>query len=303
MEAPGAARALGEKIERKLKNLPMLPSGVGELISLDARAEDYAARVIDIAEREPALAAKLLSVANGAVMAPAKPITGLREALVRLGARRVASLITSFGMMRVFAPSTEGHRNLWRHAVQTATASQESAGAGGAGVDPELAYAAGLLHDIGQFVMLECDAGALEPETADWIAPQSLIAVERERWGIDHCDVGYKAGRSWWLPRELVEVLRLHHHHGSLQGEAAGPIVTLVRVVQQASSLSHLLLRASGPLLGLEPKHLVPKLGFHCVCPTWGKPPLSAQELCARLPAVHARACEQIALLGLEHAA
>ncbi len=304
METSQASRLAREEIDRKLKSLPMLPSGVGELISLDARADDYAARVIDIAEREPALAARLLSVANGAVSAPAKPITGLREALVRLGARRVATLITSFGMMRVFAPTTEGHRNLWRHAVQAAAAAQEIAGHSGSNVDPGQAYAAGLLHDVGQFVMLECGAScSFDAETADWNSPQSPIATERERWGTDHCEIGWTAGRSWWLPRELTEVMRLHHQHGTLQGEVATSIVPLLRIVQQASSVSHLLLRGPEETLRLDPRKLLAKLGYFCVCPTWGKPPLSAQELAARLGAVHAKSGEQVSLLGLDHVA
>lgn len=300
MDASKPMRLSPGDVERKLKSLPTLPAVVGELISLNANADDYSSRVIEIAEREPALAARLLSVANGVLSAPTKPILTLRDALIRLGVKRVATLLTSFALMRVFVPTSPAQRGLWRHAIETAVAAQEIAAAGSWGIDTRQAYVAGLLHDIGRFVVFEYDPQDFgSVEGADWTAPHSLIAAERARIGIDHADVGCMAARSWWLPRVLIEVIRLHHDHGPLEGKTPSAAVPMVRIVQQADSLSCLFRRESEPLHTQEESARVGKLERACVCPSWGEPPLTAQALAALVPTVHEKSEEQLFALGL----
>jgi len=289
-----------DQLERKLRKLPMLPAVFGELIGLDSDADDYTARVAEIAGREPTLAGRVLCVANGAAMAPATQITSLSDALVRLGARRVSTLISSFAMMQVFVPTTRAQRDLWRHAAQTAVAAQEIAAASDWGVPPQLAYIAGLLHDVGRFVQGD-QAGheSARQEVAEWNAPQSLIAAERARLGADHCAVGWMAARIWRLPRAIGEAIRFHHHHGSFDGKLPQSGEPLVRIVQQADSVSHLLLRDAERLVGLEASVLSVELAEHCICPTWGPPPLDPAALAGQLGVVQARSEEQFAALGL----
>lgn len=300
MEPARTPALSSEELERRLRKLPMLPAVFGELIGLDASADDYGARVGEIAGREPGLAGRLLSVANGAVLAPASQITTLRDALVRLGARRVSTLISSFAMMKVFVPTTQAQRDLWRHAAQTAVAAQEIATASGWDVAPQTAYVAGLLHDVGRFVQGEQAAlDSARVEVAEWNAPRSLIAAERERTGADHCALGWMAARVWRLPRALAEAVRFHHHHGPLEGKVAPASEPLVRIVQQADCLSHLLLRDAARLAELDEAARIDELAAQCVCPGWGLPPLGPEQLAERLAGVQERSAEQFSALGL----
>src|SRR5687767_11587468 len=120
MPTPTSARTVSASIARKLEKLPVLPSDFGEMIGLDPAADDFGKRVEGIAMREPALAAKLLSVANAALLGSQSTIRTLDVAIVRMGSRRVAALVTSFAAMRVFKPTTEAQRDLWRHALSCA---------------------------------------------------------------------------------------------------------------------------------------------------------------------------------------
>jgi putative nucleotidyltransferase with HDIG domain len=293
-------RAVPVDIAKRLKKLPMLPTVFGELIGLDPEAGDYAERVRDIARREPTLAAKLLSVANAALLGSASPITTLDNALVRMGARRVAGLIASFVAVRIFAPTTQGQRDLWRHALQTAAAASEIAAAVPWQIDAQRAYVAGLLHDIGRFVTFEdvpedADAGLL-PE---WTREPSILDLERAACGSDHCEVGMLAAREWALPRELWAVVRVHHQHADLDGLVPAHIARLVRVVQQADAVSEFLLRPDVDLAELDAESLESKLGWWCICPTWSETPLDAAGLARLLPRIAAQAAEQIAALSL----
>lgn len=300
MTTPTSARPASAAIAQRLKQLPVLPTAFGEMIALDPSADDFGARVQAIAMREPALAARLLSVANAALLGSQTAVKSLDVAIVRMGSRRVAALVTSFAAMRLFTPTNEAQRDLWRHALSTAVAAGEIAARSNLGVEPQQAYVAGLLHDIGRFVLGDDvpadEAAAFVP---DWSRDPGPCALESAAVGIDHGEIGLAAAREWKLPRELWGVLRVHHQHGDLAGVVPEHVGKLVRVVQQADALSEFLLGPGRGAAALPAAELVPKLAYWTVAPSWGTPPLSAAALAPFVPAIAAQSGEQFAALSL----
>lgn len=300
MASPTSGRTVAGSVARRLKELPVLPGDFGEMIALDPAADDFGERVAAIAMREPALAAKLLSVANAALLGSQAAIRTLDVAIVRMGSRRVAALVTSFAAMRVFTPTNEAQRDLWRHALSCAVAASEIARASALGVEPQQAYVAGLLHDIGRFVLVDdvpADEGAAF--APDWSRDPGPCALERAAVGIDHSEIGLAAAREWRLPRELWAALRVHHQHADLSGVVPAHVAGLVRVVQQADALSEYLLGPGRDAAKQSPAELAPRLAFWAVAPGWGAPPLGPEPLAKLVPGIAAQASEQFAALAL----
>jgi putative nucleotidyltransferase with HDIG domain len=300
MSAPTPTPAIAGSIAKRLKELPVLPGDFGEMIALDPAADDFGARVAAIAMREPALAARLLSVANAALLGSQTAIKSLDVAIVRMGSRRVAALVTSFAAMRLFKPTSEAQRDLWRHALVTAVAAGEIAARAGGSVEPQLAYVAGLLHDIGRFVLVDdvpVDEGAAF--VPDWSRDPGPCELEKAAVGIDHAEIGLAAAREWKLPRELWAVLRVHHEHGDLASVVPTHVAPLVRVVQQADALGEFLLGPGRDASAQSPAELAPRLSFWTVAPAWGTPPLAPAALAALVPGIANQAREQLSALGL----
>lgn len=300
MATPTPSRTLSASIARKLKELPVLPSDFGEMIGLDPSADDFGKRVEAIAMREPALAAKLLSVANAALLGSQSAIQTLDVAIVRMGSRRVAALVTSFAAMRVFKPTTEPQRDLWRHALSCAVAAAEIASQAKLGIAPQQAYVAGLLHDIGRFVLVDdvpADEGAAF--VPDWSRDPGPCALERAAVGIDHAEIGLAAAREWRLPRELWAAMRVHHQHDDLAGVVPEHVGRLVRVVQQADALSEFLLASGRDASQRSAAELAPRLAFWAAAPSWGTPPLAPERLAPLVRGICAQSSEQFAALAL----
>jgi len=300
MSTPSPARSVAASVAQRLKDLPVLPGAFGEMIGLDPTADDFGERVEKIAMREPALAARLLSVANAALLGSQAAIKTLDAAIVRMGSRRVAALVTSFAAMKLFTPTSEAQRDLWRHALSCAVAAAEIAGRADAGVEPQQAYVAGLLHDIGRFVLgddVPVDEGAAF--VPDWSRDPGPCAIEKEAVGVDHAEIGLAAAREWRLPRELWGALRVHHHHADLEGVVPAHVARLVRVVQQADALSEFLLGPGRGAATLAPAELTPKLAFWCVAPGWGAPPLTPEALAPLVKGIWDQASEQFGALAL----
>lgn len=232
----------GLQLQRVLGDLPVLPSVVSRLMLLDASADDFFEQLLELLESDPPFAVRCLRLANSAAHAPETPITTLVAAVSRIGGRRLVHWLTTMGVTEVFVPTTEGQRLLWHHSVQTALAARVLARTGGA--DVELAYLAGLLHDIGRFLMLRDAPEQLsEADAAEWNSPEVSIETERRLVGYDHAELGGRACRLWGLPPVLADVVTYHHRDlGDLRGlePRVSRLVAAVRVADEASALLHL---------------------------------------------------------------
>src|SRR5690349_2586060 len=95
---------LVKKLKQHLEQLPVLPSVVLQLMSLNAGAEDYFERVRKIVETEPNFLARLLMSANSAAHASRVPVATVGEALTRIGSRSASNLLLSLAVTRIFVP-------------------------------------------------------------------------------------------------------------------------------------------------------------------------------------------------------
>ncbi len=225
------------ELERKLEQLPMLPVVVSEILGLNPDHEEYFDRLVELAERDPPFAVRVLRCANSVFSAPATPIVSLPQAIMRLGTQQCASLVLALAVVKVFVPHSEAQRFLWIHSLQTALFARMFCR-----TLPRLrrsadqAYACGLLHDIGRFVQFEGAPIDLKRiDETHWASPRELVEVERSQLGYDHALLGWHACQKWSLPEMIGEVVRRHHE--ALPAQYEDP-PELVRITQWADTLS-----------------------------------------------------------------
>jgi putative nucleotidyltransferase with HDIG domain len=130
--------------------------------------------------------------------------------------------------------SSEEIQSFWQHCFLTAALSERIARAIGY-PHAELAYLAGLLHDIGALPLLvvasaESKASPGSVSMSGW---GESIESERERFGADHCEIGRWIGVSWNFSPSLLEVMVKHHAPGEAKLDP-----TLTGVVAAADQFS-----------------------------------------------------------------
>lgn len=228
-----------------LASIPSIPAVLQSVLNeLDQSADCVnLLRVADMIGRDEALAAQCLRVANSALFSRGPATDSLRGAVRTLGTARTRDIVVSCGVMRII-PSSMGVLDpliFWQHSLGCAIISRKLARSVGFG-DPEKAYLAGLLHDIGYIVNLV----VLPQETRvamERARCEGLFAGEVEYLdlGFTHCQSGEILARRWRLADFLVEVILCHHDPAAATLDPA-----LVAIV----SLSDRLCRASNLGLG-----------------------------------------------------
>ncbi|HUW36838.1 MAG TPA: HDOD domain-containing protein [Rhodocyclaceae bacterium] len=201
-----------QTVAADLDRLPALPEVVQGLMDYLQRPEVDVAQVAHKIARDPALAARLLRVANSSFYGLQGQVATIHDALVVLGLRAVCTLVTGAALASHLQTLAAGRdqRAFWSHSAGTALCARALARERGA--NAENAFTAGLLHDIGRLIL-----AARHPEAHHRVeAHRALrdcypIEAEREVLGFDHAQIGSALAARWKFPAEITAAIAWHH--------------------------------------------------------------------------------------------
>lgn len=221
------ATDLGDLIRRKVRDLPPLPTVVTRLVRVVGDDKSSADDVTKVLSGDQALAAKVLKLVNSSFYGQSGEIATITRAVVVLGFAAVRNLalgLAAGGALRQ-AGGADYQRRFWTHALATACAADALVRHCELPRDPEEAFVAGLLHDVGHPVL----ALAAAPEFAEVFGsgPDDLLAREEAVFGLGHTKAGQLLLRHWKLPEFLGETARFHHH-GKICTGGDAPLVSVV---------------------------------------------------------------------------
>lgn len=220
---------------------PFLPATLATHAALDTSDAGSFDKLVAMAREDPGFAVALLREANSVLHRRARACLGLREAVTRIGVLGAYEVLVAEPVVRVVLTRTRpavGH--LVEHSLQVARGAEFLAQLT-EGVEPGVAYAAGLLHDIGHYRHIENATHRLvDLDAAHWQTPDEVPRVEQELGHDEHAALGARDAQSWDLPAALVYTIRHHHTPPSRLDPR---LQALVQHVRWADGISIALLR------------------------------------------------------------
>lgn len=195
--------------------LPTLPDIAIRIRAAAADADKGVDEITRVAQSDPAIAAYCIRMANNAAYAGASRVTGIRDAVVRMGADATADMITAYTLRELFTAPDAGSRAFmqlaWRHSARIAALSFVIA-KHTQKINPEQALLGGLLHDIGMLIIIS----EWHKQAQSALTETSLRALGRELNG----SLGSMVLRNWRLGDSIV-LPTLESEHFSRQSGAA----------------------------------------------------------------------------------
>ncbi|MGA7078237.1 MAG: HDOD domain-containing protein [Terriglobales bacterium] len=226
---------------KKLDSISTAPAILKPLLDLMRLPSDKISmeKVVELVSYDGAIAAQCLRLANSPLFGRRETET-VRAAVMALGLERVRSILFGLCVNRVIphdkwviAPNA-----FWRHSLGCALVTQRMAKRIEY-AEPEKAYLAGLLHDIGflvNSVLYTEDFRECLRRAAEQHAP--LHVIEEQVLGFTHCDSGRMLSEHWGLPKDLVDAAGCHHDTSLLA--AAGPLSCMVHLSDLLCRVSYL---------------------------------------------------------------
>jgi|APLak6261679142_1056127.scaffolds.fasta_scaffold00086_12 HD-like signal output (HDOD) protein len=228
--------SVASEIVERIDTIGTVPTAVAQVFGLinDARAtlSDFE-RVV---RPDAGLTANLLRSANSAFYRGSREITSVRDAITRMGMRRVFEVAASASFARTIPPVLKGYgtssETYWAHSVAVGVLSDRIGREVGF-TYPDLAFTAGLLHDLGKIVV----ANWLESNAALLVQDGGLATVELETelLGASHAEFGEALCAKWNLPKDIGGAARWHHAPGDAPSATMRYLATVVRVADGAA--------------------------------------------------------------------
>jgi putative nucleotidyltransferase with HDIG domain len=225
---PGGAVA---RLVPCLNKLPSPPDIYFQVIKEIQSPYSSAASIGALVAKDPAVAAKLLQIANSVAFGLHHPISDVRESVMYLGIETTRSIILLAHTFSYFDRFKVSFRpeDLWNHSVRVAQRAQKIARMEAAPQEMlDQCYTAGLLHDLGKMVLAanlpelyaQCVSAARMRQTP-------IHLVETELFGATHAEVGAALFGVWGLADGVLEAVALHHNPARLLNTSFCPLTAV----------------------------------------------------------------------------
>ena len=227
-----------EALQRAIADLPSLPRAVHAAMAALHDERAGAAAIADSIERDQGLTARTLRAANTAFYGATGRVATIRSAITVLGLSTVAALLAGVSLANRFPLGSQAggfdFPRFWCHALTSAFIARGLAPV--AGFEADVAFTAGLLHDVGELALAsafpveygQARQYALHADLAQWEAERAVL-------GVDHGVAGEWLARRWHLPATITTAISAHHAPAGEASTGAG----LADLVQVADALAH----------------------------------------------------------------
>jgi putative nucleotidyltransferase with HDIG domain len=216
---------------KQLHDLSTTPALLGKILALVGDETKSTEDLCELISYDPAMAQRVLKIANSTFFAHSGQIKDIHQALFFLGLDRIKSIVVGMTVMNFF-PSSRAFRveNLWLHSYEVALISSILTEKIAITTMRE-SFLAGLLHDIGRIVLYSLDHESFQTiETTD-----TMLEQETTVFGCTHADAGAWFAEEIGLPNSIVLSIKYHHKPSATPDE-----MNLVSLVSLAEAFTRM---------------------------------------------------------------
>ena len=219
-----------------IESLAELPTVAAKAISAVGQAQFSPAELAAVMETSPGLTACMLSLAWQHGIDPANLGFSIRRVLEKIPLDILRDLVLSTDVYHEDPIDEAGdgpsRKDLVLHSLVVAHGARRIAEASTLEVSPDIAFLAGLLHDIGKLAIHQVMPRGLgrivqRARSSGWASH----LAEREELGTDHAALGRLLARKWHFPQPLETAIWLHHSPAAAaNGPDGGDLAQMVAV-------------------------------------------------------------------------
>jgi putative nucleotidyltransferase with HDIG domain len=270
------------EIDKAVHSVRPIPQVALKVVRMIRDGHSSMQDVANEVRQDQVISAGVIRLCNSVFTAPRTKVGSIDRALVILGEQLLLQVVVSAALEQFFSGSGKGYSlckgGLFQHALGAAMTAEELAKLTGS-VPSDIAYTAGLLHDIGKVVLDQYVASATpffyRRTQVDGI---ELCGVEAGQFGVTHPEVGKRLAERWSLPKSLIDTIRYHHlpERATIQPELthlvylADLLMSRFQVGQELERLNTDALTLSLQAVGLSPSDF-PVLVDHIPRKIFGK--------------------------------
>ncbi len=222
---------------KKKVSLPSLPQVLIQIQKVINDSDSSASDLAAVISKDPKLVAAILRLANSAMFSFRTEVDTPTRAVALLGFKQAGSLALGTVSLSLFKRSKISVlevEKFWKHSIACGVIAQEIARAANLG-DPERFFVAGLLHDIGLYVVFESQKSlAVELLKRANKEGTSFYTAEQDVLGFNHAILGGVIIKDWSFPKHLVISAAGHHNPEKAKNDPDAGVVHVADYIARA---------------------------------------------------------------------
>lgn len=208
-----------EDIKTVLEKIDKLPELFHVAVRVAKMLDDLNVDVNQLSQvisLDQALTTQLLKLCNSAHYGFSRKIVTIKDAVSKLGFKTIKSLVFVAISHGILNSAVKGYDlakgELWKNSISCAVYSRYLAKVAHY-KDPETAFTAGLLRDIGKLMIHEY-VGVNYDDIVNLIMAEgiSFSKAEEQVLGFNHCHIGSAVANKWNFPHVLIDTIKYHHN-------------------------------------------------------------------------------------------
>lgn len=215
----------------QLGSLPTPPALYDQIIAELEKPDGSTAEIGKLVAQDVGLTAKLMQMANSALLGLRNPTPSPVQAVQALGTETTKALVLVSDVLRRYdraAIHPFSIDDLWDHSRAVAGLAGSIAQAEAGRTQAADARLVGLLHDVGRLTLV-----SQQPEQYRQVfrlvrdEKLTIVQAERQIFGATHAEVGAYLLGLWGLPNPVVEAVAWHHTPSACPGSPFGPLTAV----------------------------------------------------------------------------
>jgi HD-like signal output (HDOD) protein len=226
------------RIEAVIKKLDRLRTSAGvaqRVLQLMENPEFDVNQVVRLLEGDPALASQILKLVNSSYFGLSRKVASLRQAVACLGTHTLRLALLNYGVLQcmVSAMPPARREEFLRHSLTVAVVAEKLSRIHQL-EQPDEAYCAGLIIDIGVLALLEAERQAYVPLLEKSAFDRHLAQAEQSLLGFDHAELGARLLDAWKLPAAVSAAVASHHHMPNENTDELSLVVQVAAVTAES---------------------------------------------------------------------
>ena len=231
-----------ESLLSRINDIPTLPVSVLRVMQMIEDPFCSSSDLAKVIQADPAMAAKVLKLANSSYYGFRQKIGNIPQAVTLLGFATLKNTLLAAAVFDMFRVAGTGFDlpALWTHSVTAATAAKLLAKRAQY-PHSEKAFTAALMHDVGKIILARfIPQGLSEIVAVVQAENMAMYDAENKVLGLSHPALGAWVLGRWGLPSPIVEAVEFHHHPTRAQNgfDLAG-IVYLANILAHRSGIGY----------------------------------------------------------------
>jgi len=208
---------VNKKIIEKINEVPTISGNTLKILNIISKGDYDISELIKLVSMDITLSTKLFKLVNSAEFGFSGHIKSLNRAVTYIGSKTITAIIINNNFNRLYSSSLDGYYaeagDLWNHSLRTAIAAKLIAQ--DISYYTDIAYTAGLFHDLGKVILNEFLKKFFDKKDINKLSigkKRDFIKAERDILNTDHSEIGQLMASRWKFPESLQMAIRYHHN-------------------------------------------------------------------------------------------